>query len=761
MFPPLATANLAFRNQGDLTFTEVGKQWGFDLVGVSNGMALADLDNDGDLDVVINNLSEPVAIYRNETVAPRLTVRLKGLAPNTHGIGAKIEVFGGPVPQSQEMVCGGRYLSCDDAIRTFAAGNTTNALRIEVTWRNGKRSLVTDAQPNRLYEIEEPEAGDPASQPQAHLLESVAQARAAQEQGASYWFKDVSSLLGHSHHDDPFDDFVRQPLLPRKFSQLGPGVSWSDLNGDGFDDLIIPTGRGGQLAVFLNQRGNGFERMHLPVLDQIVTRDQTTVLAWCNAQEEVVLLAGLANYEDGLAAGACVRRYNLHGGSVDDALPGESASVGPLALGDVDGDGDLDLFVGGRIQGGRYPESVSSLLFRNENGRFVLDAGNSEKFAHLGLVSGAVFSDLDGDGFPDLILACEWGPIRVFKNHHGQFTEATEELGLSSFTGWWNGVTTGDFDGDGKLDIVASNWGRNSKYESKRADGLRLYYGDVAGRGTVDLIEAYFDRDQQRVVPRRTLDVLSASMPFLRELFPNFHAFANAGVQDLLVGRFETVTEVHARWLDSTVFLNRGDHFEARSLPSEAQFAPAFGIVAGDFDGDGNEDLFLSQNFFPVEPETSRYDAGRGLLLRGTGRGGFSAISADQSGLAIYGDQRGCGVADFDGDGRLDLAVTQNANATKLYRNVLAKPGLRVRLRGPPGNPCGIGANLQLRFGARGGLVHEVHGGSGYWSQDSPVSVLPLTGIPTELVVRWPGGTTTTVPVPVPTPTEVQVAIGP
>ena len=198
--------------------------------------------------------------------------------------------------------------------------------------------------------------------------------------------------------------------------------------------------------------------------------------------------------------------------------------------------------------------------------------------------------------------------------------------------------------------------------------------------------------------------------------------------------------ELRVTTLDSMVFLNRGDHFEAAPLPVEAQFAPAFGIAVGDFDGDGNEDLFLSQNFFAVEPETSRYDAGRGLCLLGDGRGHFTALSGEKSGLKIYGQQQGCAVCDFDGDGRLDLCVAQHGATTKLYKNVGARPGLRVRLQGPAGNPNGIGACIRLLMGETLGPVREIHAGSGYWSQDSVLQIMGIPTTPSTVRVRWPGG---------------------
>jgi len=741
MFPRLDTANLAFRNLGGLKFKNASDEWGFNLRGVSQGMCLADLDNDGDQDVVINNMNGPASLYRNESNAPRLAVRLKGVAPNTRGIGAKIKVTGGPVPQSQEMIGGGRYLSSDDAMRTFAAGSLTNTLAIEVVWRSGRRSVVEGARANRIYEIDEGAASPSRDTQHESRITSL--------------FTDVSSLLNHTHADEPFDDFAVQPTLSRRLSQLGPGVSWFDVDGDGWEDLIVGSGRGGRMAVFRNDGRGGFSRLDEAPFNEAVARDQTTILGWRKPDGRAVLLAGSANYEDGATNGGVVRHYDLATKAVADLPGGATSSAGPLALADVDGDGDLDVFVGGRARHGRYPEAVSSLLYRNDAGRLELDAAASAGLAGAGMVSGAVFSDLDGDVDPDLVLACEWGPLKIFRNDTGKLaswdapvTINHQPSAISQLTGWWNGVTTGDFDGDGRMDIAASNWGRNTRYESFRAQPLRAFYGEAAGDGVMHFIEGYSENGSGRLLPLQPFHIMGLAMPVMRERVGLFEKYARSTLPEIYGEAWKGLKELRAAHLESTVFLNRGPHFEAVVLPLEAQLAPAFAICAADFDGDGHEDLFLSQNFFAVHPEYSRHDAGRGLWLRGDGRGGFAAVPGRQSGLLIYGEQRGAAVCDYDGDGRIDLAVSQNAAQTKLHRNTEAKPGLRVRLLGPPENPSGVGAVLRLAAGRKLGPAREVHAGSGYWSQDSAVLVLAIPETTTGLWVRWPGGKEQTVSIP-------------
>ncbi len=317
--------------------------------------------------------------------------------------------------------------------------------------------------------------------------------------------------------------------------------------------------------------------------------------------------------------------------------------------------------------------------------------------------------------------------------------------------GRWNGITTGDFDGDGRMDIIASNWGRNSKYQKFLQKPLEFYYGDANQDGKTALIEAFFDADSQKIVPWRSYTSLARALPFLTQRFPTYRSFAEVSVEELLAGHSAGMKRLELNTVDSMLFLNRGDHFEPRALPPEAQFAPAFGICVADFDGDGDEDIFLSQNFFAVTTETSRFDSGRGLLLKGDGHGSFKAESGDKSGLLIYGEQRGCAAADFDHDGRVDLAITQNASETKLYRNMNAKPGLRIVLRGPMGNPFGAGAKIRLSNAESVGPVREVHAGSGYWSQDGSTQVMSLKGNPTKISVQWPNGTTSNLPVSSPT----------
>ncbi len=741
-FPRFDTPNAAFHNRlgsGPANdrfvpaFDDVSAAWGFGEGSISQGAALADLDHDGDADVVMNDLQSGPGIYRNDAFAGRVQVRLRGAGGNTRGIGAQITVRGGAVPeQTQELIGGGRYLSGDEPARTFATG-AAKSVRVSVRWPSGRVSELADVPANSVVEVSETKLGQP--QPvQPNRPQPV--------------FVDVSDRLKHLHAEEPFNDFERQPLLPNRLSQLGPGVTWTDLNDDGFDDLIVGSGRSGPLAVFQNDGQGGFKRLDEAPFNKPLNRDATTILPASGA-----LLVGSANWEDGSTNGGALRLYDPARKVSGEIVIGPTFSTGPLAMADVDGDGTLELFVGGRAVAGRWPEAAASLLLRNVGGRFTV----VQRFEALGLFSGACFSDVDGDGDADLLLAGEWGPLKMLRNDAGKLADwdapltwivadpqADRRPTLATLSGLWNSVVSGDFDGDGRMDFVAGNAGTNFRLRAGVRVPRRVSFGELGGGEGNDLMETWTEAGQEW--PERPLPPLAQTLPWLRERFPSHAAFAAATLAEVLGDRLKTARSVSATWFATTMFLNRGDHFEVRPLPAAAQLSPVFGLCVGDYDGDGNEDLFLAQNWACAEPFTARNDAGRGLWLRGDGRGGFTAEM--NSGVEIYGDGRGAALADFDGDGRVDLAVGQNGAATSLFRNTGAKPGLRVRLRGAGANPQAVGATARLVYGERRGPAREAHLGAGYWSVDSPVLVLGQAAEPTAIEVRWPGGKATRVAMP-------------
>jgi enediyne biosynthesis protein E4 len=417
-----------------------------------------------------------------------------------------------------------------------------------------------------------------------------------------------------------------------------------------------------------------------------------------------------------------------------------------LCAADVDGDGDLDLFASSRSAAGRYPLPASAWFVRNDNGRFAVDESASKMFASIGLVNSAVFSDLDGDGWCDLVLACEWDALKIFRNTRGKFAAWNPRITslnsqpstLNALTGLWQSVTTGDFDGDGRMDIVAANWGRNHRFA--HALPVRLFSADLNHDGAIECFEAFHDPALNKLVSAPTWDTMAFAFPFLQQRVHGFTDYSTKSVEELFSDSLMSFTQRSANTFDSVVLLNRGDHLELKPLPIEAQFAPAFGTCVADFDGDGREDIFLAQNFSGVDRDSTPMRAGRGALLLGNGAGDFRAPT--HSGIAVPGDGRGAAVADYDRDGRTDLCVAQHDAATKLYRNELARPGVRV---------CGATAGVVLRAefaDGTSGPAREIHFGSGWLSQDSPVPVLAAPRQIAAIRVRWPGGKESLVKVP-------------
>ncbi len=750
-FPRLNTPNVAFHNRGDLTFAHAGADWGFDSTRISHGMTLADLDNDGDLDLAVNCLNDAPLLLRNRSPKPRIRVRLKGRLPNTQGIGAKVTVGSGQHPkQTQEFVIGGRYLSSDEPSRVFAADLRAEAT-IRVRWRSGRETTVENVRANHLYEIIEP------ANPSLSLF-------VPPQNSSTTMFRDTTADLDHQHADSSYNDYLMQNFLPRKLSEAGPGITWFDFNGDGWEDLIIGTGRKSKLGVFRNNGQGKFIRQRAQAFDSALLRDHGAILGWKPNDQDTLLLIVETNYEDARPNAPALRQISVINGTDRRDLLHSDDSCGPLAMADVDNDGDLDLFIGGSRKAGRYPDPPSSYLLRNQAGRLVPDAESSQVFSQFGMVQSAIFTDLNSDVSPDLVLAGDWMPLCLFRNHGGKFQSwnpsirKIAENGQNSLPfhfhdliGWWNSVSAGDFDADGRMDIVAGNWGRNTDNNhfpiQKNAEGnstpypRRLYFESRRTMGK-RLLEAYYDLELADWVPKRDWMTLGVVFPSLLNRYRSYTAFGQARIAEIFATEsFPSMQFIEASAFDSLVFLNRGDFFEVRPLPIEAQFAPVFGLDTGDVNSDGHIDVVLTQNAWALAATDGRQDAGNTLLLLGHGDGSFHAIPPQVSGLSVYGQGRGLALCDYDHDGRLDFAAAQNNGTTRLYRNQTKGSGLRVQLKGAPNNRAAIGAQVRLTFADHPpGPIHEIRLGNGYLSQNPSAIVLGSSQTPTGIEIRWPNG---------------------
>lgn len=734
-YPCLPNQNVAFRNNGDLTFSDVSSDWGFTGKDLSHGLAIADLNNNGYPDLVINRADEPALIMENLSSKQRIMVRLNGQAPNTHGIGARITVTGGPVRQDKEVTSGGAYLSGSDYAYVFATGDS-ESLEIEVRWSGGGISKITGAKPDRIYEISQP-VGDYNYKP----ISAPAPSKPM--------FRDASELLGHKHTQEAFNDLERQPLLPYSISRGGPGITILDVNQDGRPDVVVPEGREVPVSVLLNS-GSGFNESGYFINSPFNRFEATASTGWVDHNGRTHLITGISKYQpESSGAPSAVYTVIQDGRVVNrQVLPGHISTPGSLHLADYSGNGYPDLFIAGHVNPGRYPEPAASYFFLNDGNSFAPDTLNNRLFSSVGLVQGAVFSDITGNGSPELLIAERWGGIRAFENVDGRFNEISERLGLGNLKGWWNGIATGDLTGNGRMDIVATNWGENHLYMASPNRENFIFYDDLNFSGQHTVLEAYFSEEVGGIVPRRSFEKLTRNPPFVGRNVRTYMDYSNMALASILQTPLDELRVVSADHFSHTVFLQNDDGtFRAVPLPVKAQLSPAFGVIVADFTGDGNEDVFISQNYFAYIPETPRSDGGRGLLLRGDGTGNLTPVPGHESGILVYGEQRGVAAADMNNNGKLDLVVSQSGTSTKLFLNENAKPGLRVLLIGPAENPSAIGAKIRLAFSdGTHGPIREIQAGSGYRSQNGFVQVMGGLEDAVSVEAIWPDGKRSDVP---------------
>ena len=667
--PPVLEQNLVYQNEGDLRFGDRSEAWGLDDVGMSFAAVHADLDRDGDLDLVVANLDRPPLLYRNDSQEAGVLVQLHGKRSNRFGVGAEVTLETDQGKQVRQVFPVSGFQSCQEATVHFGVGSSSEIRRLAVRWPSGAKQVFEGLESGQMLSIEEPDEELVKKQSMA-LTQSL--------------FLPVADAIVAEHHEEPFDDFERQPLLANKLSQLGPPMAWGDVDGDGDDDLFLGEGTDWMGMVYLNQEGLRFEPLpQVALARDAKCEDSAPVFLDANGDGQLDLYVGSGSVEceaggeqlrDRLYFGDGTGQFNT---APEGWLPDLRISTGALAASDFDKDGDVDLVVCGRSVPGVYPLAPKHAFLRNEGDRFAEVMGEvASGLADAGMITAAVWADVDGDGWDDLVVATDWGPVRLFRNESGKLVEATEVAGLQQWAGWWQSLACADLDGDGDVDLVAGNFGLNTKYKASPANPVLAYYGEYAASGRRNFIEASYEGEV--LFPVRGKSCSSAAMPHLTRRFRTYENFAKATLAEIYTPlclqqaeRFEVNT------LASGCFLNDGaGRFQFVPLPWAAQLAPVFAVAVTEVNGDGVPDLFLGQNFFGPQKETGPMAGGVGVIASGRGDGSFVAVRPDLAGVVVPGDAKAVAAVDLDGDGWRDLCVATNNGPLHLFRRRRGKASL-------------------------------------------------------------------------------------
>ncbi|WP_431174236.1 VCBS repeat-containing protein [Flagellimonas flava] len=631
--PSTDLLNYMFINKGGLEFENKTQTLGLDQVSNSNGAAYADLDNDGDLDLIVNNINKPAFIYQNESDEKYnyLQVKLKGKPGNLRGLGAKVSLYSQNGIQIQEQMTTRGYLSSVSDVMHFGLGDLTSVDSLKIIWSSGKVQTLTQVSSNQVLELEETNA--------VPSVDKIAQS-------SGQLFKEVSSPIDYAHQQVQINDFKRQSLLLEEFSHNGPCLSKGDVNNDGREDIFIGGAQNQSGALFVQDANSGFQRLNIPDFNvDKEFHDSAASFLDVNADGNLDLYVASGGYHH-LNAGDELLQDRLYLGDGKgnfsrrvDALPVMQVSTGCIASHDVNGDGYPDLFVGGRVVPGRYPETPESFILMNDGkGSFKDETAQlAPEVSELGMVTDAAWADLNANGKQELVVVGEWMPITVFSIEKGKLAESTSQFFGSSYQGWWNTVHIEDLDKDGKLDIVAGNMGTNTQFQASSTEPLELYYDDFDQNGAVDPIFCFYI--QGKSYPYVTRDELLGQLTHLRPKFNSYSSYADADLFEIFDNEITSkVEKLSVNHMETMLFMGTANGtFKEMRLPGQAQFSPVNEIVSQDFNQDGHIDLLLLGNNHRYKLRLGKFDANYGTLCLGDGNENFSYTEQTTSGLRIDG----------------------------------------------------------------------------------------------------------------------------
>lgn len=681
--PVVKLHNYAFKNNGDLTFRDVSQKWGMTEPTFSNGAAYADLDNDGDLDLIINNINDEASVYRNNSREMNkenshfLRIKLKGDALNNQGIGAWVNIYYDKgKKQVWENTPYRGYLSTIEDIAHFGLGEITIVDSAVIKWQNGKKQTVKNIKADQVITVD--------------ISDAVTNNKVATDTiDKKSLFTEITKSVNVNYvqQETDFVDFNIQKLIPHKFSEYGPAMAVGDIDKNGLDDIICGGSATHSAQIFLQQPDGRFIQKSLLPEDQAnkKTWDDTGILLF-DADHDgdldlYIASGGYENEENSLAYQDHFYVNDGKGNFTEDknALPLNSTSKFCVRAADYDKDGDLDLFISGRVDPWHYPKPVTSIILRNDSKPGHVKFTDVTKdvapdLVNIGLVCDAIFTDFDNDGWTDLILAGEWMPVTFLKNEIGVFKNVTANSGISNVKGWWNSITAGDFDNDGDIDYIIGNLGLNSFYRADDQHPVSIYAADFDNNGSYDAFPSIWLPASQKDTtkkefPVQTRDDAVKQMIGLRSKFQNYKSYAIATIDEVLTkDQMKKALILKANNFRSCFCRNDGNgKFTLIPLPAQAQLSVLNGMIADDFDGDGNLDVLINGNDWGTEVSVGRYDALNGLLLKGDGKGNFAPQSILESGIYIPGNGKSM-VSLKSQDGSYLVAAAQNRGPLKIFK---------------------------------------------------------------------------------------------